>query len=277
MDLINAGIVGLLLFSSAQAQTADPAFAAVSIKQATLRRYGGVEFKPGGRLTANDVSIYQLVNAAYGLTGTERVRTGANCPNWIDSEHFDVEAVAQEGVIPDNLGTAQLRERMQPLLRQLLADRFQMVIRREPKEMPVYMLTMAKSGVKLTKASISDAECGASIDCHHFSGNRMRGLRGAAVSMTDLAFALEAGSNRPMVDATGIVGLFSMEVRPFATLKPQLDDYLESIPEAQRPPAEPVKPSLFSVLEKDFGLLLRPSKARVETLLIETVKMPSAN
>ena len=105
----------------------------------------------------------------------------------------------------------------------------------------------------------------------------MRGLRGTAVSMTDLVFALEAGSDRPMVDATGIVGLFSMEVRPFATLKPHLDDYLASIPEARRPPAEPVKPSLFSILEKDFGLLLRPAKARVETLLIETVKMPSAN
>ena len=58
MDLIDAGIVGLLLFGFAQGQTADAAFAAVSIKQTTLRRYGGVEFKAGGRLTANDVSIY---------------------------------------------------------------------------------------------------------------------------------------------------------------------------------------------------------------------------
>ena len=265
------GVAGLLFVSLAHAQTAEPAFAAVSIKRTTVKRYGGVEFKSGGRFTANDVGVYQLVNSAYGLTGTERVREGPNCPKWIDSEHFDVEAVAEEGVIPAGLDMFHVREKMRPLLQRLLAERFQLVIRREPMEMRVYTLTAAKTGVKLTKAANGDAECQTSVECHQFVGNRMRGLRGVAVSMADLAFALEAGSDRPMVDETGIVGLFSMEVRPFATLKPQLND---SVPEYN---PEPVKPSLSSILEKDFGLLLRPARARIDTIQIESVKMPSAN
>jgi uncharacterized protein (TIGR03435 family) len=262
----------------ARAQTTEPAFAAVSIKPTTLRGYGRVELKPGGRLTAINVSVGQLVNAAYGLTGSARLARGPKCPQWIDSERFDVEAVADEGVVPGRLDDAQLRQRMEPLIQRLLAERFKLVIRREPKEMPVYTLTVAASGAKLTQAAITEAECRTTNDCHQVSGNRMQGLRGNAVNMADLAYALEASADRPVVDETGIVGLFSVQVRPFASVKPQLDDYLAALPDDRPwPPAEPPKPSVSSVLEKDFGLLLRPSRARIETIQIESVDRPSAN
>lgn len=73
VNRIRVGLVGLLLFTPGDAQPADPAFAAASIRpkqNAQNTIFGRVEFKPGGRLTAVAASIFQLVNAAYGLTGS---------------------------------------------------------------------------------------------------------------------------------------------------------------------------------------------------------------
>jgi len=281
MNRICAGFAGLLLFTLARSQTPEPAFAVASIKPNESRpfgnpRFGLVEFKSGGRLTATAASVYVLVKAAYGLS-TERIGKGPKCPDWAVSQRFDVEAVAEEGTIPERLDSTQLRERMQPLLQRLLAERYGLVIRRVPKEMPVYELTVAKSGAKLTEAPISAEECRTSYDCHRILGDRLRGLHGSAVTMGDLAFALEKWSDRPIINATGIEGLFALEVRPYADMKPILEDFPESLPEKQRPPPEPFKPSLSSILEKDLGLLLVHGRAQIETIQIESVSRPSPN
>src|SRR5262249_3951541 len=159
---------------------------------------------------------------------------------------------------------------MQPLLQRLMEERFKLVIRREPKEMPVYTLTVAPTGARLTHAEMNEVDCRTSPKCHQVLGNRISGLQGAAVSMGDLVFTLEAGSDGPILDETGLSELFSMQIKPFATLKPLPVDLLADVPEDRRPPPEPYKPSLASILEKDFGLLLRPGRARVETIQIES-------
>lgn len=267
---------GLLVFGFGYAQPERAAFAAATVKPATSKGYGTVEFKPGGRLRAVNVGVYELVNSAYGLTGSGRLERGNNCPRWIDSERFVVEATADdEGSFPENLSNTQLREKLRPLLQRLLEERFKLVIRREIKDMPVFLLTAAKQ-TKLTNAQLTETECRTAADCHQFLGSRFQGLSGTAVTMSDLAFAIETISDRPVIDETGLTGLFAMEIKPFATFKPHLDDFLESVPENLRPPPEPVKPSVFSVLEKDFGLLLRSGRARVAQILIESVERPAA-
>lgn len=122
MNRILAAVGGLLVFAlvRARAQPAESNFAAVLIKPTTLNEYGKVEFKSGGRLTAINVTFYQFANAAYGRSW--RLNTGPNCPKWIESEKFDVEAVAEEGRIPERLDNAQLRQRMQAMLQQLLTS-----------------------------------------------------------------------------------------------------------------------------------------------------------
>lgn len=217
------------------------------------------------------------MNAAYGTTGRARLARGPHYPAWADAELFDVEAIAEEGAIPGNLNYAQLRLKMEPLLQRLLAERFQLVIRRVPKEMPVYILTQAAEGAHLPAALMTEAECRTSVDCHQISGNRIAGLRGTAVNMADVVFALESGSDRPIVDDTEFAGLFSVQIRPFAALFSLSEDFLANVPENLRPPPEPAKPRLASILEKDFGLLLRPARASVEIIQVESVERPAAN
>jgi uncharacterized protein (TIGR03435 family) len=223
------------------------------------------------------VTVNQLIRAAYGIPpGSARLGKG---PDWLDIEKFSIEAVADEGVIPGRLDGAQLREKMQPLLQRLLAERFKLVIRREERDMPVYMLTFAAPRAKLTRAPLSEAECRTSFNCHQVLGSRVQGLSGTGANMADLALALERWTDRPVVEATGMVGLFSMQIRPFANMKPmvELDDFLATLPADRRPPTEPLKPSLSSVLEEDLGLRLRPGRASIETIQIESVNRPSAN
>jgi hypothetical protein len=78
--------------------------------------------------------------------------------------------------------------------------------------------------------------------------------------MADLVFVIESGSDRPVVDATGLAGLFSFEVRSYSTMNPNRDARLrEEVddvehPDAPRPPAEPLKPSRSTILEKEFWI-----------------------
>lgn len=152
-----------------------------------------------------------------------------------------------------------------------------MVIQRVLKEMPVYELTVAKSGAKLTKASIDEAECQTTSDCYKVVGNGRQGLRGTAVTLAEFTLQSEQAVGRPIIEATGIARLFSMEVKPFASMRPELYDWIESLPPDRRPPPEPVRPNIFLILEKEFGLLLKPARASFETIQIESVNRRSAN
>src|SRR5262249_27477367 len=67
-------------------------------------------------------------------------------PGWVKSEHFDVQAAIPKGA-PSY--TARQLERgeapvLQRMIQNLLAERFSLVVRRETKETPIYVLTLAK-------------------------------------------------------------------------------------------------------------------------------------
>jgi len=277
MSLNRMGVFYLLLLicgASVNAQTFPRAFAVASVKPSMARGLSRVEFLRGGRFVAVNASVHELVNAAYGLTGPSRVAKGRGCPGWVDSERFNIEAVSDVDSSPERSAVSSMRAMVQ----QLLAERFALVISRQAKELAVYELTTTLGGVKLTRSGLGERDCQSSPECHSFTGSRLSGWRGIAVTIADLASAIEAISDRPVVDSTHISGLYSIETRPFASIKPRLQDFVANIPEGYPlPPQEPPKPSLFSVLEKDFGLSLRPARAKVEIIHIESIARPSSN
>jgi uncharacterized protein (TIGR03435 family) len=85
--------------------------------------------QPGGRYVALGVTLRRLAGDAYGLD----VLGG---PAWVDSERFDVNAKAEGEPAP-----AQIRA----MLRPLLADRFNLAVHTETREMPVYTLAVVRS------------------------------------------------------------------------------------------------------------------------------------
>jgi uncharacterized protein (TIGR03435 family) len=100
-------------------------------------------FMPGGRAEIRGATMLDLISDAYGVDA--KMVVGG--PSWLNSDRFDIIAKAQHGVTSG--------EALQEMLKNLLAERFKLVVREEKKEMPVYVLTVGKKGAKLPAASIS--------------------------------------------------------------------------------------------------------------------------
>jgi bla regulator protein blaR1 len=232
---------------------------------------------PGGRFTATNNTLRALILNAYGIFASPSLLSGG--PGWIDSETYDVEAKAEAGAIPKGAPSKVNWEKTRLMLRTLLADRFKLSIRRETKVMPVYELVVAKNGPKLKK---SDQDCAASTTaCHGFSGNPTR-LSGAAVDMYDLALILSRYSDRPVLDNTGVQGLFDIKLQwnPFAG-RAQPTEEVPRAPGAEaregRSPDPDSLPPLITALEQQLGLKLESRKGPVEIYVIDHVERPSEN
>lgn len=129
------GLAGILV----HAQTARPRFDVTSIKRNDSGSQA-ISFMPSnGRFNAQNVTLSMLINRAYKVEDFQIV----GAPSSINSEHYDIEARTD--------GTATGQEINGPMLQSLLEDRFKLVAHRETKELPVYLLTVAKNGLKLTE------------------------------------------------------------------------------------------------------------------------------
>ena len=70
-------------------------------------------------------------------------------PEWLNADRYDVTAKADTSkeLSPDEL---------RPMLRKLLEERFALKYHRETKTLPVYSLTVAKTGMKMTEHTGAD-------------------------------------------------------------------------------------------------------------------------
>ncbi len=135
----------ILFASTTFAQQAAPsAFEVATIKPAAPNQPGyGINYGRG-TMKLNNVTLRQAILYAYDLHDYQ-LSGGAK---WVASEAFDITAKADA---PD-----AKRDDLFAMLRALLADRFQLVLRKEIKPLPAYALIAAKGGVKLQKAAPGD-------------------------------------------------------------------------------------------------------------------------
>lgn len=131
----------VLLAASATSGQTRPAFEVASVRpspdQVTGVRVGFQATGSQVRVTA--MSIKDYVGIAYG-TRPQQIEG----PDWIGSQRWDVVATIPEGASGSQVPA---------MLRTLLEDRFQMKVHRESKDLPVYVLGVAKSGAKLTEST----------------------------------------------------------------------------------------------------------------------------
>jgi len=215
-----------------------------------------------------------LVSYAYKLPFNQSVRV-AGIPDWARGAIYDIEATS---VMPPGLSVQARDDRVRAMVQALLVDRFKLVIRRESKERPVYALLVAKGGPKLQRADIDEKDCPeASPDplgpqipstpmpdrCHAFSGGMGRGLRARAANMSDLVAFVENWTDRPLLDKTGIEGLYRFETDGWLPMDATSD------PSSDRP-------TVFEMFKK-LGLRMEPQKAVVDGYVIEHMEKPSAN
>jgi len=159
------------------------------------------------------------------------------------------------------------------MLRTLLEDRFQLKVRRESKEMPVYELVVAKSGPKLTPHTGSDPK----------PEERMRigsgSLRFQSAGPPNLAYQLSVQLGRTVIDKTGLTGRydFTLEWAPEPGQGGPESIGLPPDPSLKFPPADPNRPSIFTAIQQQLGLRLDSGKGPVDMIVIDSVSKPTEN
>lgn len=234
----------------------------------------GFQFQPGGRVVVTRMPLQLLISIAYDLPFQSSRLTGG--PAWVrsGSDTFDIDARAPQDALPPGLLGRAREARLKRMLQALLAERFNLTLRRETTEMGVYAIVIGKNGPKLKPAAVEEKDCPDGEDrpgsCHLFNGGQGRGLHGEAVDMSDLALFVANWTDRPLLDKTGLTGLYNIQTPGWTPLRAREDGR-----EAEGA-SDPDRPSLFAIFES-LGLKLEVQKAPVEMFIIQHAEKPSEN
>jgi uncharacterized protein (TIGR03435 family) len=243
----------------------------------------------GGRFIAENYPLILLILFAYrSPAGTYFLRQHViGGPSWIDTDRFDIEAKVESG----SRGVSS--EQMLRMVQSLLQDRFQLRVHRETRQLPVYNLIVAKSGVRLKlsrdqrlphrddeddqpdKEPSTRLIRGETAVEYTPSGEMV--LAGMAVPVSanpairrphslpprSLTTLLQGNMGRPVIDKTGLKGLF--------------DFHLQFAREASSANPDVLGPSIFTAVEEQLGLKLEAARGSVEVVVIDHVERPSEN
>jgi len=213
-----------------------------------------MEFSPGGGFRATNVTLKMLIQVAYDIR-PEQLSGG---PAWTDSEPYIVIARGPAG--GPSLSKAAQQELSAILLRTLLGERFQLVLKREANLAAGYVLIVGKKGQKMTIAN--DPESHQSL--------RQTGrwqLRAEAVGMPILARFLSVHLGETVEDRTGLEGGYSFHLDWTPDLPPRSIESLDGLPEE----------SLIPAVQEQLGLRLERQKVVTERYTIERVEKATEN
>ena len=253
-----------------------PAFEAASVKPSRGGEVFDFRLQPG-RFLAENAPLDRLIRFAYDVKSETQV---ANMPKWAGSSCFDIDAKIGEGqaVAMEKLPPDREFEQYRLLLQSLLADRFQLKVKTEIRDLPVYALVVAKNGPRLAPSAALPGAQKQPLPQLRFTaaGN----LKAAHVSMAFFAGWLSGkpdAGGRLVMDETGLKGGydFALNWNPVESAAAAGEANTSQVPGEAA--AGGAGPSLFTALQEQIGLKLKPAKAPVEVLVIDRVEQPSEN
>lgn len=265
-------ILSISCAAGAFAQT--PTFEAASVKKRTEPGGGFMGRQPGGRFTAQGVSLQDLIVFAYGVQPYQIV----DAPSWLDVDRWDVAATGAPGT-PDDVLVA---------LQNLLAQRFSLVVRREKREMPVYALVLARPdgrlGPQLTRSALDCAAARAEArktgiippDAKQrcYVEGRTGSVRVGGSTLADFIQLLPTRLQRMVIDRTGLAGPWDLTL----TYTPELSQVpAGTVEPGAQPTLDPNGPSIFTAVQEQLGLRLEATRAPVDVLVIARAAFATDN
>jgi uncharacterized protein (TIGR03435 family) len=210
------------------------------------------------RFVEKNYTLKLLIAAAYDLNP----RTISGGPSWIESDHYDIAALTPGDVRPTH------NEQMS-MLRNLLAERFNLAFHREPKVFSIYELQVAKSGTRL-KETAPHSDVPPTVGPGVVYPQRIV-LPARNATTGEFASLLQrAILDRPVVDKTGLTARYDFDLE----WAPDETQFGGDVPAATtEAPAVP----LFTAIQEQLGLKLVPTRGPVDTLVVDKVERPSAN
>jgi uncharacterized protein (TIGR03435 family) len=280
-------LIGFVLATAigmAQSQNAGPAphlaFEVASIKPTAPGGRGmGISFRPGARVSAQNVPLRFLIRVAYDVKEFQ-VISGAP---WTNAERYDITAKGEDGAP---------QSQIKLMLQALLADRFKLIFHRETREMPVFFLMAAKGGIKLVEPK--EGSCvtpdptapppAPGQPPSKFCGNMRispQDFNGTKISMVQLTTFLSDVLGRTVIDKTDFKGTFDAHlefVRDQALASGILGNGgLGGPGGTAAEPADSSGPSIFTAVQEQLGLKLESGKGPVEVFVIDSAEKPSEN
>ena len=244
-------ILVLTTFGLAFAQTTPPdslKFEVISIKANKSASERSALRIDADRLSASSVSVRSLIEAGYGIKTYQIF--GAT--DWLNTERFDVEATAEHPVS---------RIQIMEMLRSLLAERLMLSVHRDIKDIPVFELTVAKGGSKLTETAPDDHP----QVLFSMTGPMMvlTGVKAPLKLLTPWLTSILSNTSRPVLDHTELAGTYDFKM----TWLP--DDVPAGL--------EMEGPSIYSAIQEQLGLRLDAKMAPFDVLMIDHIERPSPN
>jgi uncharacterized protein (TIGR03435 family) len=242
-------------------------FDAASVKpSATDDRLRVFDFQRSGSLVARNQTLRLLIAMAYGTPfpvplPDERIVGG---PVWMSTARFAVDARTARPPDP-----ASAERDIGFMLRSLLAERFALVARIEPRSQLVYALIRAPA----TKSRTSTLRVSSGTDCTKercgLGGGPGRfELRG--VSLDLLAWSLSEVVGRPVVNQTRLEGLFDGSLE----WAPSPEETAAVVGGAPLPADAQAGVSIFTAIQEQLGLQLRDTRAPIETVIVTRAELP---
>jgi|SRR5688572_17130884 uncharacterized protein (TIGR03435 family) len=260
-----------------------PAFEVASIRvNRTAQMNRLFRPQPGGRFEATNVPLRDLIQFAYRVRNFQ-IEGG---PDWMDKVSFDIVAKAPGEVTAVMPGGPPSPYAL--MMRSLLAERFKLAVHEETKEVPIYVLALARADGKLGSAlTASTTDCAALMKAAAggappppMQGDRMLcGLRigpgridMGGMSFSEFANGLSVLLQRTVVNRSGLSGNYDAKL----TFAPeQLPGLPMPPPGAPGAPAiDPNAPSIFTAVQEQLGLKLESSRGPVPMLVVDRAEMP---
>ena len=214
----------------------------------------------GRTLITQNSSLADLIMFAYSV----QMKQIIGAPNWTEKDRYDINAT------PDVEGTPTA-DQVRVLIRNLLADRFQLKFHHDKRELSAFVLTVGKDGAKVKPSQPNGNLHGVGMQPAK-SGALLFANNSPISAFTNFLQSLVL--DRPVVDQTGLTGKYDLAV----TLT--LDESMfNGHPPAFPKPADGVEPApnLFEAIQQQLGLKLTAEKTQVDVLAIDHVEKPSAN
>jgi len=251
----------------------SPQFEAASVKP---NRSGtpGMEIRvtPNGGFIATNAPLLTLIREAFRIQEYQLI----DVPAWAGSERFDIVARAP-GTTPDQL---------QPMLQALLKDRFRLAVRRETRELPIYVAERSRADGRLGPRLESTAAeyttyCGSQrlgpdsrppADPSRVCGMQMAlgTIRAGDSTLAPLFRFVSQQAGRAIVDRTGLAGNYNFDLK----WTPDQFANRETPAVVNGNTIDPQGPSLFTALQEQLGLKLDPQRGPVDVIVVERLERP---
>jgi uncharacterized protein (TIGR03435 family) len=244
-------------------EPSTPAFEVASVKISggdSLRDNRAPFQVAHGTLTTHGFSLLACLVLAYQVVPAQ-----IQGPNWLNDVRLDITAKAAGPVS---------EQQVYLMLQKLLADRMGVAIRRDRKEMAVYVMTVAKGGPKFSE-TVGEGPLTA-------TPGKGGGMSLKGISLFELAAQFSGKMlDRPVIDQTGLKGRYDLQfdMSAMRAANPGGGERVGGeTPGGPRPDRADQVSAVIGMLRDQLGLKLEGGKLPVEVLVVDHAeRAPVAN